>query len=321
MNWFYEFNGEQKGPVTETELDRLVAEGVVLPTTLVWRDGLPNWTPLAQVRVAGPTGGFTPAPGTTQCDACGRYYESSDVIQLGGRHICASCKPAVLQGLQQGTAITGMTDPTRTGPAWEHRETLGFYVAARDTIKAVLMEPSHTFSTMKVEGGIANPFWFNIIFAGIGNVILFLVITGAQLGMTSLDPALRGAAGAPGGLGVFMFVFQLVWSFVGVAVGTFVQAAIIHVCLMICGGARRPYEATYRALAYGSGAVALLNVIPIIGSIAAIPWSIVVSCIGLSRTHETDLWRVVLAIFLPAIVCCVLILGIMAVVFGVASTR
>lgn len=321
MNWFYEYNGEQKGPVTESELDSLIAQGVVLPTTLVWRDGLTSWTPLARVRTASaPVGGFTPAAGSTQCDSCGRFFDTGDVVQIAGRNICAGCKPAVLQGLQQGTTLTSLSDPTRNGPAWEHRETLGFWVATRDTVKSILMEPSHAFSTMRVDGGISKPFWFNLIFAGLGNVVLFLVLSLFQASMTSLSPELRGASGMPAGVAGVMFVFQLVWSFVGVAIGTFIQSGIIHVSLMICGGARRPYEATYRALAYGAGSVALLNLIPVLGSIAAVPWSLVVTCIGLSRTHETDLWRAVLAVFLLPIVCCVLALIVMGIAFGVAST-
>ena len=64
MNWFYEFNGEQKGPVTENELDDLIARGTVLPTTLVWREGLPNWQPLADARVSAAP--LMPGVGTAQ---------------------------------------------------------------------------------------------------------------------------------------------------------------------------------------------------------------------------------------------------------------
>src|SRR3954471_12594585 len=107
MSWFYEFNGEQKGPVTESELDQLIAQGTVLPTTLVWREGLASWTPLAQARPSVPppvpgtssVGGTPTATGTTQCASCGRVFPSSDVVQIAGRNICASCKPAVLQDL------------------------------------------------------------------------------------------------------------------------------------------------------------------------------------------------------------------------------
>src|SRR4051794_26489609 len=137
MSWFYESNGEQKGPVTDTELDQLIAQGTVLPTTLVWREGLASWTPLAQARPsvpppvpgAGTLSGTATSPGTTQCASCGRVFPSSDVVQIAGRNICASCKPAVLQDLQQSGADLQIGELARTGPPWESRETLGFFPA------------------------------------------------------------------------------------------------------------------------------------------------------------------------------------------------
>jgi hypothetical protein len=306
MNWFYEYNGEQKGPVPEDELDRLIAQGTVLPTTLVWRDGLPNWTPLAQVRAtSAPAGGFAAQPGMTRCDSCGRFFEPADVVQISGRNICAGCKPAVLQGLQQGTLLAAFDDPARVGPAWEQQESLGTYVAARDTIKAALMEPSHTFATMKVDGGIMKPFWFHTIFGGLGNflfifyVIVAVFIFGAFYGNKIDFPT-------GGGMFILITVIVAIWCFMSAAINGFLQAGIIHVCLMMCGGARRPYEATFRAICYGSGSAMMLMAIPIVGFLLFIPWSIVVSCISVARAHETDLWRAVLAMFMPGIVCCVL---------------
>lgn len=314
MNWFYESNGEQKGPVTDDELDSLVAQGVVLPTTLVWRDGLPNWTPLSQVRAAAPAGGAAPAPGTTRCDSCGQYFQSSDVIQLAGRNICAGCKPAILQSLQQGT-MGMMPDPARTGPAWEQQETLGTYVAARDTIKAVLFQPSQAFATMKVDGGIMKPFWFYTIFGGLGTFVLlcyyFLVIFIA-LGVMKVD---RGAFPIGSGLGIVAIIFGLIFvaffCFVSAAMNGFMHAGILHLCLMLFGGARRPFEATYRAICYGTGPVFMLYCIPVVGIIAAVVYSLVIPCIALARTHETDMWRAVLAVFALPMLCCIVQLGFM----------
>src|SRR4051812_9161367 len=103
MSWFYEFNGEQKGPVTESELDQLIAQGTVLPTTLVWREGLASWAPLAEARPPPPPAvPAMPGAGTTRCASCGGVFPSSEVVQIAGRNICAACKPAVLQNLQQG---------------------------------------------------------------------------------------------------------------------------------------------------------------------------------------------------------------------------
>ena len=38
MNWYYATDNEQKGPVDQTEFDRLIQQGTISPTTLVWRD-------------------------------------------------------------------------------------------------------------------------------------------------------------------------------------------------------------------------------------------------------------------------------------------
>ncbi|WP_038163565.1 RDD family protein [Verrucomicrobium sp. BvORR106] len=50
MNWFYSENGQQKGPISDMELTTLVRGGTIPVNTLVWREGLPDWQPLSQVR-------------------------------------------------------------------------------------------------------------------------------------------------------------------------------------------------------------------------------------------------------------------------------
>ena len=47
--WYYSKGGEQKGPVEQQELQRLLSTGEVKPTDLVWRDGLANWQAASQV--------------------------------------------------------------------------------------------------------------------------------------------------------------------------------------------------------------------------------------------------------------------------------
>jgi hypothetical protein len=46
--WYYVKNGTDKhGPVPETELKTLAANGQVLPGDLVWSEGMPDWAPYA----------------------------------------------------------------------------------------------------------------------------------------------------------------------------------------------------------------------------------------------------------------------------------
>lgn len=59
MNWYYVENGQQKGPVTQDQLDELARQGVIKADTLVWTDGMANWLPYSQAR---PGTGAAPMP-------------------------------------------------------------------------------------------------------------------------------------------------------------------------------------------------------------------------------------------------------------------
>ena len=50
MNWFYAENGQQKGPVPEFEFASLIKSGTIKASSPVWREGMPDWQPLSQVR-------------------------------------------------------------------------------------------------------------------------------------------------------------------------------------------------------------------------------------------------------------------------------
>lgn len=52
MEWYYALNGQQTGPVDETEFNRLINTGIIQSTTLVWHAGLAEWQPLAKVQPA-----------------------------------------------------------------------------------------------------------------------------------------------------------------------------------------------------------------------------------------------------------------------------
>ncbi len=48
--WYYSRNGEQLGPVSMAELQRLAAGGQLQPDDLVWRDGMHAWIPARTAR-------------------------------------------------------------------------------------------------------------------------------------------------------------------------------------------------------------------------------------------------------------------------------
>lgn len=45
-NWWYEFNGEQKGPITDDEVVKMINSGLIKSENLIWQQGTEHWVPL-----------------------------------------------------------------------------------------------------------------------------------------------------------------------------------------------------------------------------------------------------------------------------------
>jgi uncharacterized RDD family membrane protein YckC/uncharacterized protein YbaR (Trm112 family) len=114
MNWHYVNQGQQAGPVTEEELLALVREGKISEETLVWREGMQNWTPFHEAGLptapppAQPPPFQPPAPvnpNEAVCAECGKIYPIDETISYGNMRVCAACKPVFLQKLAEGAKI------------------------------------------------------------------------------------------------------------------------------------------------------------------------------------------------------------------------
>ena len=101
MEWYYALNGQQHGPVNETEFQRLISTGVIRPDTLVWRNGLAEWQPCANVRFAGAPAGA----GGVVCAQCGGTFPPDQVMSFGAASVCATCKPVYVQRLREGLPV------------------------------------------------------------------------------------------------------------------------------------------------------------------------------------------------------------------------
>lgn len=95
MSWYYAQGKERLGPVEDDEFQRLQQQGVVTAETLVWRDGMAGWQPRRQVTVAG----------TVLCTACLRSVAEADSFLLGDKPYCGTCKPLILQRIQEGKPL------------------------------------------------------------------------------------------------------------------------------------------------------------------------------------------------------------------------
>ena len=126
--------------------------------------------------------------------------------------------------------------------------------------------------------------------------------------------------GAMAGMGIGSAAFVILIPLF-VVIGLFIGSAIVHVCLMIVGGANHSFETTFRVVAFSQGSVGPLQMIPVCGGLISAVWGLVCNCIGLARAHDTDTGRAVLAVFLPLIVCCggVVLIALMLGGFGAWS--
>lgn len=115
MQWYYALNGQRLGPVSQDELAKLVADGVVRGDTLVWSQGMAEW--VAYSKVAG-AGGSAPAvdDGTEVCAVSGQRYPRSQMINYGGKWISAEHRDAFFQRQREGVAQALVGDPVMPGP-------------------------------------------------------------------------------------------------------------------------------------------------------------------------------------------------------------
>src|SRR5258707_53772 len=100
MDWYYAIGSDRKGPVNEAEFQRLAQQGVITATTLVWREGMTAWQP------HGDQAPPVLTDGAVICAACGRPVPESESFALAEKPYCATCKPLILQRLQDGLPLT-----------------------------------------------------------------------------------------------------------------------------------------------------------------------------------------------------------------------
>ena len=81
-----------------------------------------------------------------------------------------------------------------------------------------------------------------------------------------------------------------------------ISGVIVHLFLMLFGGANQGLTMTLRVISYTSAPL-IFAVVPFLGGCIATIWMLVLGIIGLAAAHRTDTWRAALAVFAPVILC------------------
>lgn len=281
-------SGTSLGTFSEEDVRAGLRSGRFLPGDLGWREGMAQWQPLSQFAefAADMPGTSPPAPGAAVPSPSG-----------GG----ATPPAATIETLQP-----------RSGLPWEHRDTRGFLNAFAETLMMVLTKPGTAFSVMRTEGGLGGPLLYAVIGGAIGAIVAFVFsLLLSSFGLLHTREDTMGMM-----MGMTLSWMGFLMRLVAVAVAPFVFAALVHVSLVLLGGAKKSYETTFRVIAFAQGSTAPLQLVPCCGAFAALIWNIVANSIGIARAHEIDTGRATLAVILPMIVCCGGIFCLMAFVFG-----
>ncbi len=206
----------------------------------------------------------------------------------------------------------------RTGLPWDIEVSAAAYW---QTAKMLVFSPSQGFAVMHRTGGVSGPLGYALIGLMIGPLGALLLI---YLFMMLVLLVSTGNFEAMVGLTIIFAIYGISTSagmMVSGCIGLLVGAGISHLCLMLVGGATRPYETTFRVLAYTNGSVALIGFIPFIGAIIQIVLTIVLLINGYASAHGISAGRAALAVFLPLIVLggCIFV-GIMMLTGLVAAS-
>ena len=265
------------GAFPEEQVREGLLSGRFVPSDLGWREGMANWQQLSQFPEFAADIGRAGAAPPSQTAATSKIAPT----------------PA---------ASTSEAPAPRSGLPWDQRQEKGLFQAFIETLQMVLSKPAVAFTAMKREGGLGEPLIYALIGGSIGGAFYFIYnfffsSLGGMLGNRNNPMAqLIGT-----GIGSLFFIILVP---VLVTIGVFIWAGILHVCLMIVGGARQSFETTFRVVCFAGGSINPLLVVPFCGGLIVGIWKIVLYCIGLARAHETDTGRAVLAVLLPLIVCC-----------------
>ncbi len=275
-------SGTNLGTFSEDDVRAGLRTGRFIGTDLAWREGMPAWQPLSQFAEfsADQAAATTPAPPVEPATP-------------------PASAPAVVSPAAAAPPPAQAMVAARSGLPWDQRGELGLFKAFIETLQIVLGRPADAFMAMKREGGLGEPLLYALIGGTLGTVANFVYRFGLQavVGGSSMG----GSSGRFGAVGMLAMI---IFSPLLVLLVLFLTAGLIHVCLMLVGGARQSFETTFRVVCFTAGSVNPLQVVPFCGGFVAGVWGLVLYCLGLARAHETDTGRAVLAVFLPLVICC-----------------
>jgi hypothetical protein len=229
----------------------------------------------------------TDEPAHFRCAIC-RTHRCEDCLwgERSARQVCTSC------------AKDGLPQPV----AWERRGEIGVVRGFAESVREILVSPVRFYRTPALEADAVGGFEHGLVSFAVGQIALVLQ---ALLVMALFGSALAAATRAPQVAAVFggygcMLIALVPAMMVHIPVTTLsavgVASVAIHGTLRLLGAAKAPfYAGTVRATSYAFATHALF-VVPVLGTLLAVPWTLVLETIGVREVHKTGTLVAVIAV-------------------------
>lgn len=246
MNWYYESEGKPQGPVSDSLLRELLAEGKISHHTLVWSKGMPDWKPLWE--------SFEPAAKPA-----------------------GDGSPATIAGQPANDELSEISAKPST-PDWETSDSVWWF-AFVDTVSAILSRPSETFRNLCLNGNWSRPLSFYILCSIIGSVALSLVLRIApfeslasliQVWQPNFVPPVPSEP-QPVAMGSLLVASTLVTVLLTPFEALF-SSLFLHGLIWLVGGAKKALSASFRVYCYAGGVGKILFLLQLAATTAASFW-------------------------------------------------
>lgn len=277
--------GSNLGTFSESEVRQGLVTGRFSLTDLGWKEGMGNWAPLSQFpELTAPVPPPLPPSVTLDDDATPETPETAD----------------------------------HAGLPWDSRLQAGSIATFAQTARMVLLNPGEAFLRMRVEGRLAGPLLYNAIGGWIGLIAsaLYAVLV-ARIQHPPPNPTqLQQMFALTPEKAILELKFVAVAGPFLVTASSVICAGIVHLLLMLTGGAKRPFHVTLRVFFFSYGSTQLLQLLPFCGSIAAPVWLMVSCIVGLAVAHGTTTGRTVATMVLFLAACGLCCIGIVFLAVG-----
>jgi hypothetical protein len=218
----------------------------------------------------------------------------------------ASPEPPSYGGLPPTPPIPPFPPPPAPLPLPWEQSGYPFFPAIFETTKLLITRPREAYERSSPTIGIGRPLLYGSILSFVGNFFTAVYQFFSRSIMESLPTHgpthdwMSSAWSIPpfaqmlGTILVSPFVIPLAILF---------AAALVHLFLLILGGASGGYANTVKAECY-SEAPLFLAVVPLCGSIVGGLWALVLLVIGLTVVHRISTGKAIVALIFPFLLCC-----------------